>query len=155
MRRRWILGGMTATALATALGGSGCSILPTQAYLERRDWPLVVRRPSDLPTDAPRDAPATASGRSKGSVLLVRTVQAGPGMDSPGLQTLQRDGSLQIGFYERWAVPPVVSARVPAPLRVPVAVNVPATPPVKATAVAEPAALPLKVWVVPLSTVTV
>ena len=106
MRRRWILGGMTATALATALGGSGCSILPTQAYLERRDWPLVVRRPSDLPTDAPRDAPATASGRSKGSVLLVRTVQAGPGMDSPGLQTLQRDGSLQIGFYERWAVPP-------------------------------------------------
>jgi len=73
MRRRWILGGMTATALATALGGSGCSILPTQAYLERRDWPLVVRRPSDLPTDAPRDAPATASGRSKGSVLLVRT----------------------------------------------------------------------------------
>ena len=64
MRRRWILGGMTATALATALGGSGCSILPTQAYLERRDWPLVVRRQTDLPTNLPGGASAAAGARS-------------------------------------------------------------------------------------------
>ena len=97
-----MIGGMTATAFAAALGGSGCSILPTQAYLERRDWPLAVRRPADLPINTP----GGAAGRSKGSVLLVRLVQAGPGMDTPGLQTLQRDGSLQTAYYERWAVPP-------------------------------------------------
>ncbi len=100
MRRRWIIGGMTATAFAAALSGSGCSILPTQSYLERRDWPLAVRRAADLPINTP------GGGRSKGSVLLVRQVQAGPGMDTPGLQTLQRDGSLQTAYYERWAVPP-------------------------------------------------
>src|ERR1700689_4623354 len=103
MMRRGLVGGLLATAFAATLGGSGCSILPTQAYLERRDWPLAVRRPTDLPTNSLGGA---AGGRSRGSVLLVRQVQAGPGMDTPGLQTLQRDGSLQTAYYERWAVPP-------------------------------------------------
>lgn len=94
MKRRWLLGGMAGTALATALGGSGCSVLSSQPYLQRRDWPLVVRRPVALPS------------RPGGRVLLVRTVQAGPGLEMRGLQTLQPDGSVQTAFYEQWAVPP-------------------------------------------------
>jgi cholesterol transport system auxiliary component len=39
-------------------------------------------------------------------MLLVRTVQAGPGMEARGLQTLQQDGSLKTDFYEQWVVPP-------------------------------------------------
>lgn len=94
MKRRWLLGGMAGTALATALGGGGCSVLPSQPYLERRDWPLVVRRPLALPR------------RPGGRVLLVRAVQAGPGLEMRGLQTLQPDGSVRTAFYEQWAVPP-------------------------------------------------
>ena len=75
MRRRRMMGGMTA-ALATALVGSGCSVLPSQPYLQRRDWPMVVRRPATLPS------------RPGGRVLLVRTVEAGPGLERRGLQTL-------------------------------------------------------------------
>lgn len=94
MKRRWLLGGMAGTALATALGGGGCSVLPSQPYLQRRDWPLVVRRPLALPR------------RPGGHVLLVRAVQAGPGLEMRGLQTLQPDGSVRTAFYEQWAVPP-------------------------------------------------
>jgi ABC-type uncharacterized transport system auxiliary subunit len=107
MMRRGLLGGLMATAFAATLGGSGCSILPTQAYLQRREWPLAVRRPGDVPGDVTRDvtgrAPAARPGRK---VLLVRTIQAGPGLDARGLQTLQQDGSLRTEFYEQWAVPP-------------------------------------------------
>jgi len=94
MRRRALLAGMTATALAAALAAAGCSLLPSQPYLQRRDWPLVVRRPP-----VPR-------GQRDSRVLLVRTVRAGPGLETRGLQTLQQDGSLQSGFYEQWSVPP-------------------------------------------------
>jgi cholesterol transport system auxiliary component len=98
MRRRRMMGGMTAAlataGLATALGGTGCSVLPSQPYLQRRDWPMVVQRPATLPS------------RPGGRVLLVRTVEAGPGLERRGLQTLEPDGSLKIGFYEQWAVPP-------------------------------------------------
>jgi cholesterol transport system auxiliary component len=102
MRRRRLLGGMSATALAAALtvasGVSGCSILPSQPYLQRRDWPLVVRRSESGSAQPPRHPyPRT---------LLVRTVQAGPGLETRGLQTLQPDGSLTTAFYEQWAVPP-------------------------------------------------
>jgi hypothetical protein len=93
---------MAGTALATALGGSGCSVLPSQPYLQRRDWPLVVRR-SEESVGPVASRPA---GRGGGLVLLVRTVQAGPGMEARGLQTLQQDGSLKSDFYEQWAVPP-------------------------------------------------
>jgi cholesterol transport system auxiliary component len=110
MMRRGLVGGLIATALATTLGGSGCSVLPTQAYLQRREWPLVVRRPDGVPmgmaADAPAEMAATRPGRPGRRVLLVRTIQPGPGLDARGLQTLQPDGSLRTEFYEQWAVPP-------------------------------------------------
>ena len=85
MRRRWLLGGVA------ALGG--CSLLQTP-YVQRRDWPLEVRRASVVPP------------KRRGRVLLVRAVRAGPGLDERGMQWLQRDGSLHVDFYEQWAVPP-------------------------------------------------
>ncbi len=113
MRRRWLLGGLLGTGLVTALGGSGCSVLPSQPYLQRRDWPLVVRQSGDSAGVSSTDlaggdlavAPAQRR-RPGGRVLLVRTVQAGPGMEARGLQTLQPDGSLKTDFYEQWTVPP-------------------------------------------------
>lgn len=86
MRRRLLLG--------AALLAPGCSVLPSQKLEERREWPLVVDRPQRLPP------------RPRGPVLLVRSVQAGPGLGQRGLQWLQPDGSVRIDFYEQWAVPP-------------------------------------------------
>ena len=85
MNRRFLL-------MAAGLGG--CSILPQRPYVERRDWPLDVQRPTVLPPN-PR-AP----------VLLIRTLRAAPGLEAQGLQTIQTDGSVQTGYYERWSVPP-------------------------------------------------
>ena len=90
MRRRWLLGCLLGGAAALA----GCSVLPEQPYVQRRDWPLDVRRAPTLPP------------RSRGRVLLVRAIRAAPGLESRGLQWLQRDGSLHVDFYEQWAVPP-------------------------------------------------
>jgi cholesterol transport system auxiliary component len=90
MRRRRMLGG----AIAAALGGAGCSVLPSQPYLQRRDWPLEAARPSMLPP------------RQGGRVLLVRSIQAAPGLEARGLSVLQPDGSVRTDFYEQWAVPP-------------------------------------------------
>ena len=86
MRRRVVLLGL--------VGLGGCSVLPSPQYLQRRDWPLDVRRPSELPP------------RMRGKVLLVRVIRAGPGLDVRGMQWLQRDGSIHVDFYEQWAVPP-------------------------------------------------
>jgi cholesterol transport system auxiliary component len=86
MRRRWLLAGGAALA--------GCSVLPQQPYVQRRDWPLDVRRTPALPP------------RPRGRVLLVRAVRAAPGLEARGLQWLQRDGSVHVDFYEQWAVPP-------------------------------------------------
>jgi cholesterol transport system auxiliary component len=86
MRRRWVLAGGAALA--------GCSLLPQTPYVWRRDWPLDVQLPS------------TAPSKRRGRVLLVRSVQAGPGLDVRGMQWLQRDGSVHVDFYEQWAVPP-------------------------------------------------
>jgi len=80
-------------ALATALVLAGCG-LDTRPYLERREWPLLVRRPQALPA------------RTGAPVLLVRGFAAGPGMEARGLQSVQPDGSLRTGFYEEWSVPP-------------------------------------------------
>ena len=86
MRRRWLLAGAAALA--------GCSVLPQQPNVQRRDWPLDVRRSSTLPP------------RARGRVLLVRGVRSSPELEARGLQWLQRDGSLHVDFYEQWAVPP-------------------------------------------------
>jgi ABC-type uncharacterized transport system auxiliary subunit len=76
---------------ACGLGACGLSERP---YAERREWPLLVRRPQALPP------------RAGGRVLLVRSLRAGPGMDVRGLQSLLADGSIRTAFYEEWAVPP-------------------------------------------------
>jgi len=78
-------------AVLLALGGCGLSERP---YAERRNWPLVVPRPQQVPP------------RAHGLALLLRSLRAGPGLDGRGLQTLQPDGSLRVAFYEEWAVPP-------------------------------------------------
>lgn len=85
MRRRFLL------AAPLALAGCG---LETRPYAERRQWPLLVRRPQTLPP------------RPGGPVLLVRSLAAGPGMEPRGLQTVQADGSIRTDYYEEWSVPP-------------------------------------------------
>jgi cholesterol transport system auxiliary component len=89
MKRRVMLLGAASLA--------GCSVLPSQPYLQKRDWPLVLRRPTARPP------------RQGGAVLLVRTMAAGPGVEARGLQWLLPDGSVHIGFYEEWAVPPALA----------------------------------------------
>ncbi|MDR3538332.1 MAG: ABC-type transport auxiliary lipoprotein family protein [Acetobacteraceae bacterium] len=91
MRRRTLLGGAVAL-----FGGSvgGCSVLPSQPYVQRRDWPLAVRR-------------GEARGpRIGGRMLLVRSVTAAPGLEARGVQWLLPDGSVHVDYYEQWAVPP-------------------------------------------------
>ncbi len=83
---------MRRALLALAVGG--CSILPQRPYLEKRDWPLVARRPATRPT------------RPGGRTLLVRTLSAAPGLEARGFQRLQPDGSVQTDYYEEWSVPP-------------------------------------------------
>ena len=85
MRRVWLAG-------AAAL--TGCSVLPQQPYTQKRNWPLLARRPAALPP------------RSAGPVLLVRSFQAAPGLESRGLQWKLPDGSVHVDYYEQWAVPP-------------------------------------------------
>ena len=86
---------MRRRALLAATGSlAGCSVLPTRPYAEKREWPLDVRRPVDLPPDP------------GGKVLLVRTLRAAPGLEARGLQLLQADGSVRTDFYEEWSVPP-------------------------------------------------
>jgi cholesterol transport system auxiliary component len=87
-RRRLTLGA------ALGLAAARCSLLPSQPYVELREWPLSVSRPASLPP------------RAHGKTLLVRTIQAAPGLDGRGLRVLQADGSVRSEFYERWAVQP-------------------------------------------------
>ena len=86
MNRRMLLSG------GLVLGG--CSVLPSQTYQQRRDWPLSLARAKALPA------------RRGGRVLLIRTVAAAPGLDARGVQWLLKDGSLNVDYYEQWAVPP-------------------------------------------------
>lgn len=90
MKRRTLL---TTPLLAAPLVLAGCG-LATRPYVARRDWAFAIRRPTTLA------APA------RGPVLLVRDLAAGPGMGARGLQTRLPDGQVQVGFYDRWAVPP-------------------------------------------------
>jgi ABC-type uncharacterized transport system auxiliary subunit len=79
--------------LAAPLLLSACG-LAERPYAERRQWPLIARRPrSETPR---RGAP----------ILLVRGLRAGPGLEQRGLQSLQADGSIRSAFYEEWAAPP-------------------------------------------------
>jgi ABC-type uncharacterized transport system auxiliary subunit len=75
-----------------ALGG--CSVVSPQPYVQRRIWPMTVRRPVALPP------------RRGGKVLVVRELRAAPGLDQRGIQWLGADGSLHVDFYNQWAVPP-------------------------------------------------
>lgn len=86
MRRRWLLTG------GVAIGG--CSLLPQQPYVQRREWPLDVRRAQSLPP------------RPRGPGPLVRSIRASPGLDVRGVQWLLKDGSVHVDYYEQWAVPP-------------------------------------------------
>ncbi len=79
-----------------ALASCG-SILGPQKYIARTDWPLAP------PPSAP--PPANGAGAGEG-VALVRDIQAAPSLGSRGLLTLEPDGGLHTGYYNRWAVPP-------------------------------------------------
>jgi cholesterol transport system auxiliary component len=91
MKRRWIV------AAPAVLAGCA-SILPKQKYIPTVSWPLNPRPPNTLPAN-----PA-------GKVLLLRDLNAGPGMSAQGIQTLQADGSLSISYYNQWAVAPADAA---------------------------------------------
>ena len=62
--------------------------------MQRRDWPLDVRRDCGV-------AAATARPRFAGAQRAGST-----GAWGRGLQWLQHDGSVHVDFYEQWAVPP-------------------------------------------------
>lgn len=89
MKRRVLL---AAPLLLAACG------LSERPYAERRDWPLDITRPQQLPP------------RQGGNVLLVRALRAGPGLEARGLQSIQPDGSIRTAFYEEWSVPPAQGA---------------------------------------------
>lgn len=81
--------------IAAPLGLAACSsLLPAQKYVPRAVWPLQPPPPNM----------AAASGR--GQVLLVRAITAAPGLEQRGLQSLTAGGSLNVDYYNLWAVPP-------------------------------------------------
>jgi len=86
-RRRFVLAAPLALAACT-------SLLPAQKYTPRVNWPLQP---------AP---PAAAANAGNGPVLMIRPIAAAPGLDSRGLQSLAADGSLDVNYYNLWAVPP-------------------------------------------------
>ena len=83
--------------LAAPLFLAGCG-LSERPYAERRQWPLMPRRPR------------AESPRPRAPVLLVRGLRAGPGLEVRGLQSLQPDGSIRTEFYEEWGAPPAQAA---------------------------------------------
>jgi len=91
MNRRLVL---FAPLALTACG----SLLPQQTYVPRINWPLAPEPPAQ---NAPNPA---------GPVLLLRDITAAPGMDQQGVQILQPNGSLNIDYYNLWAVSPADAA---------------------------------------------
>jgi ABC-type uncharacterized transport system auxiliary subunit len=91
MHRRLIL---TAPLVLAACS----SLLPAQKYVPQVDWPLAPPPPN------------WQAANPSGQVLLVRDLAAGPGLDDQGLQSLRADGSLDISYYNHWAVPPADAA---------------------------------------------
>jgi cholesterol transport system auxiliary component len=91
MKRRLII--------ATPVLLAGCaSILPKQKYIPTVSWPLNPQPPNSLPAN------------EAGKVLLLRGLNAGPGMSNQGIQTLQPDGSVTSSYYNQWAVSPADAA---------------------------------------------
>ena len=82
MQRRLLL---AAPLIVAPLIVASCG-LSERPYTERRQWPLMARRPPAAPTHPPR-------ARASRPILLVRNLRAGPGLEVRGLQTLQADGS--------------------------------------------------------------
>jgi cholesterol transport system auxiliary component len=70
------------------------SLLPRQKYVARINWPLAPLPPAQNPANP------------SGPVLMVRDITPAPGLDQQGVQSLQADGSLDIGYYNLWAVSP-------------------------------------------------
>lgn len=86
-------------ALAAPLALAGCgTVLSEQPYRPRTDWPLAPA--PDL------HAAATRSRR----VVKVHGLDAGPELSDRGLITLQADGSIHRGYYNRWATAPADAA---------------------------------------------
>lgn len=81
--------------LAAPLALAACaSLLPAQKYTPRTTWPLQP---------AP---PAAVANAGTGPVLMIRPIAAAPGLELRGLQSLAADGSLDVDYYNLWAVPP-------------------------------------------------
>ena len=87
MNRRAVL---LAPLALTACG----SLLPKQKYIARSNWPLAPKPPAQNPANP------------SGPILMVRAITAAPGLDQQGIQSLAPDGSLNIGYYNLWAVSP-------------------------------------------------
>ncbi|MBR0648043.1 hypothetical protein GXW78_00080 [Roseomonas terrae] len=77
---------------------AGCSVLPDRPYVETTRFPLEPRRPG---------APRRGRGRR---TLLIRTLQAGAGMETRNLQVIRPDGTVSLDFYAEWAAPPAEAA---------------------------------------------
>lgn len=86
-------------ALAAPLALAGCgTVLSEQPYRPRTDWPL-----------APAPDLSAAATRSR-RVVKVHGLDAGPELSDRGLITLQADGSIHRGYYNRWATAPADAA---------------------------------------------
>ena len=84
--------------LLTPLVLASCgSVLPQQKYIPRTVWPLQPLPPSSHPASA------------SGPVLLVRTINAAPGLEQRGLQSLTPEGNLQVDYYNLWAASPAMA----------------------------------------------
>ncbi len=91
MKRRLMLA-------APALLAGCASILPKQTYIARISWPLNPQPPQSLPASP------------GGKIVLLRNLNAGPGMSDESIQTLNADGSLTTSYYNQWAVSPADAA---------------------------------------------
>lgn len=87
MRRRALLG-------LLPIGLAGCSSLLQRPYVAQQNWAITV------------PIPANGGPRSRGKVLLVRSMVATPELLNRGLASVAADGTMATDFYERWAVPP-------------------------------------------------
>lgn len=71
---------------------AGCGAIGTP-YVEPRRFPLEPVRNA---------APRPPSGRA----MLIRTMRAGPGLETRSLRRIRADGTLDLAFYEGWLAPP-------------------------------------------------